>query len=128
MVRDFREELETLIQRTDDRINSDVMAGMEARVSASYIDAWTETRTAHMQKVLDILDPAAGGVDTLAFAVEALKQKVIAELVITAAQLAAAAATAIVTGGLSAAANVAIIAARKKFLEFATNVIIDQAV
>ena len=117
MVRTFRSELELLIQRTDDRINSDVSAGMEAAAATSYIDGWTEARSTHMQQLLDVLDPAAAGVDIVAAAVEALKLKVIAELVITAAQLAVAAATAFLTLGASAAANLLIIAARKKAME-----------
>ena len=52
----------------------------------------------------------------------------IAELTITAAQIAAAAATAVVTAGLSVAGNAALIAARKKALDIATDLLMDEVI
>lgn len=89
-------------------------------------EAWTENRTSNLNKLVELLDPAAVGMELIASTVEALKLKVIAELVITAAQIAAAVASSFVTFGLGAAANVALIAARKKAMTFAVNVIIEQ--
>lgn len=125
MTRAFREDLIGTIESASSRINDDVPAAFKAGASKNYTEAWNETREQHLQQLVELLDPAATGIDVLADAVLALKIKVIAELVITAAQIAAAIATAALTLGLSAAANVAIIAARKAALKIATNVAID---
>lgn len=125
ITRTFREDLIGSIEDASSRINDDVPTAFKAGTATSYKNAWNETREQHMQQLVDLLDPAATGIDVLADAVLALKVKVIAELVITAAQIAAAVATAAFTLGLSAAANVAIIAARKAALKIATNAAID---
>lgn len=125
ITRTFREDLVGTMEEASNRINNDVPAAFKAGAAETYTTAWNETREQHMQQLVDLLDPAATGIDILADAVLALKVKVIAELVITAAQIAAAIAAAAFTFGLSAAANVAIIAARKAALKMATNIALD---
>lgn len=127
-VRDFEADLESLLQKVDAQIGDDLGKALETGTGKSLVDAWTETREDNMNKLLELLEPGALGMEIIADAVEALKLKVIAELVITAAQLAAAVATSAVTFGLGAAANVALIAARKKALTFIVNVAIEQLI
>ncbi|GAA2176313.1 hypothetical protein GCM10009846_29620 [Agrococcus versicolor] len=124
MVRQFRDDLEGTIEQVGSRVNDDVPAAFSAKAAQSYTDGWNEAREQHMTQLMDLLDPAGTGIDLFADAVLALKLKVIAELVITAAQIAAALAAAAFTFGLSAAANVAIIAARKKVLD----IIVEEAI
>jgi uncharacterized protein YukE len=125
ITRTFREDLIGTMEAASSRINDDVPAAFKAGAAKSYTSAWNETREQHMQQLVDLLEPAATGIDVMADAVVALKVKVIAELVITAAQIAAAIATAALTFGLSAAANAAIIAARKAALKIATNIALE---
>jgi dihydroxyacetone kinase DhaKLM complex PTS-EIIA-like component DhaM len=126
IVRQFKEDLEGSIEEANKRVNDDVTSALSAQTAGAYTNAWNSNRETHMQRLVDLLDPAADGIDLFADAVVALKVKVIAELTITAAQIAAAAATAIVTLGASAAANAAIIAARKKALDIATDIAVEQ--
>lgn len=126
IIRVFGEDVEGTIEVADGRIKHDVGAALKAQASQSFADAWDTNRQQNIQRLVDVLDPAATGIDLAADAVLALKIKVIAELVITAAQIAAAAASAIFTLGASLAANAAIIALRKKLLDVATSIAIDQ--
>jgi hypothetical protein len=126
IIRVFAQDVEGTIEVADARIKDDVGAAMQAQAAQSFGNAWDTNRQQNIQKLVDVLDPAATGIDIAADAVLALKVKVIAELVITAAQIAAAAASAVVTLGASLAANAAIIALRKRLLDVATEVAIDQ--
>lgn len=126
LVRRFGEDLEASITRADRIIVEDIPAAFQSQASKAQADAWTENRSTNMRQLVDLLDPAATGVDIFADAVVALKLKVIAELVITAAQIATAIASAVVTFGVGAAAQVALIAARKKVLDIATDLAVEQ--
>jgi hypothetical protein len=126
IIRTFGDDVQGTIDVADSRIKHDVASAMQAQAAQSFGDAWDTNKSQNIQKLVDVLDPAATGIDLAADAVLALKIKVIAELVITAAQIAAAAASAVFTLGASLAANAAIIALRKKLLDVATNIAIDQ--
>lgn len=125
-VRQFDEDLTSMLNKVEGSVTSDIATAFESKASSAVQEAWTENRTSNLNKLVELLDPAAIGMELIASTVEALKLKVIAELVITAAQIAAAVASSFVTFGLGAAANVALIAARKKAMTFAVNVIIEQ--
>lgn len=126
IMRQFKDDVAGTVTVADDRVKSGVVSAMHGNASTSFETAWDAERSTNIQKMLDALDPVAGGVDVAADAVLALKVKVIAELVITAAQIAAAAASAVFTLGASLAANAAIIALRKKALDVLTNILVDQ--
>src|SRR5699024_2294975 len=79
-----------------------------------------------MDELIRLLPGVADGIDVFAAAVTALQLKVRAELTITAAQIASAGASAVVTAGVSVAANVAIIAARKKALDIAADIAVEE--
>ena len=126
IMRQFKDDIEGTVSVADTRVKTGVGAAVKGQVSTSFVDAWDTDRSTNIQKLIDALDPVAGGIDIGADAVVALKVKVIAELVITAAQIAAAAASAVFTLGASLAANAAIIALRKKALDVLTNIMVDQ--
>lgn len=128
LVRGLRDDLQGTLDDLDSRIHGELSEAFTSKAARAYIQAWTDNRSQNMDQVLDVLPGVAQGIDVFADAVVALKLKVIAELTITAAQIAAAAATAVVTGGLSLAANAAIIAARKKALDIATDIAVEQLV
>ncbi len=111
----------------DARVTGDVPGAVSANAARSYADAWDESQSS-MGELCELLDGAATGVDLAADAVLALKLKVIAELVITAAQLAAATAAAFATFGLAAAAQPAIILARKKIMDLIVGEMVAAAI
>ena len=124
MVRQFSSDIEAEIEKVHRQMNDGVQSAMSAATATSLSNAWNSNREQNLSKLADILDPAAGGMDIFADTVVALKLKVIAELGITAAQIAAAIASAVVTFGLGAAAQAALILARKK----AMDIIVEQIV
>ena len=126
IMRTFKDDIEGTVDVAETRVKSGVGAAVKGQASTSFTNAWDTDKSSNIQKLIDALDPVAGGIDIGADAVVALKVKVIAELVITAAQIAAAVAGAFFTFGASLAANAAIIALRKKALDVLTNVAVDQ--
>jgi len=126
LVRQYGEDLSASVERADRIIVEEVGSALTAQAARSHAEAWNDNKSSNIRQFIDLLDPAATGVDLFADAVVALKLKVIAELVITAAQIAAAIASAVVTFGLGAAAQVALIAARKKVLDIATDIAVEQ--
>ena len=126
IMRTFKDDIEGTVDVAETRVKSGVGAAVKGQVATSFTNAWDTDKSSNIQKLIDALDPVAGGIDIGADAVVALKVKVIAELVITAAQIAAAVASAFFTFGASLAANAAIIALRKKALDVLTNVAVDQ--
>jgi len=128
LLRTLREDLQTTLDTLDDRIDGDLSEAFTSKTASAYIEAWTENRTQNMDQMLDLLPGVADGLDLFADAVVALKTKVIAELVITAAQLAATAASAVLTLGASAAASAAILVARKKALDILTQIAVEELI
>jgi len=128
LLRTLREDLQGTLDTLDDRIDNDLSEAFTSKTATAYIEAWTENRTQNMDQMLDLLPGVADGMDLFADAVVALKTKVIAELVITAAQLAATAASAVLTLGASAAASAAILVARKKALDILTRIAVEELI
>lgn len=127
ILRQFAEDIQGSMDEVGDRVTGDVPKAVSANAASSYAEAWDESRSS-MGEFRELLDGAATGVDLAADAVLALKLKVIAELVITAAQLAAATAAAFATAGLAAAAQPAIIFARKKFIDYVVGEMVAAAI
>lgn len=126
IMRQFKDDVEGTVEVAETRVKTGVATALTGQASTSFANAWDTDRATNIQQLVDALDPVAGGIEVGADAVVALKVKVIAELVITAAQIAAAAASAIITLGASAAASAAIIVLRKKALDVLTNIAVDQ--
>jgi len=126
MLRQYGEDLSTCIDRIDRIMHEQVEPAYKTSTGASMTASWDETRSGSMKEFVGLIEPAATGMDLFGAGVVALKLKVIAELVLTAAQIAAAIAAAAFTFGASLAAQTAILMARKMALKFATNVAIEQ--
>lgn len=124
LVRQYRDDLESMIVRADNRMNVDLLQASTSQTALAFSDGWNQNRSQNLQELLDNVGPVAGGVDIFADAVLALKIKVIADVTITAAQVATALASSVVTLGAGAAAAAALIIARKKFMD----ILIDTAV
>jgi len=127
IMRQFEEDLNSAIDAADANVQ-EAYASVTGSFARAHADAWDEERSGSMRQLSDLVGPAATGVDLFADAIVALKLKVIAELVITAAQIAVAIASAFVTFGAGAAVQAAILVARKKALDILTDIMIDAAV
>ncbi|GAA2170639.1 hypothetical protein GCM10009846_01740 [Agrococcus versicolor] len=127
IMRQFEEDLNSAIDAADANVQ-EAYASVTGSFARAHADAWDEERSGSMRQLSDLVGPAATGVDLFADAIVALKLKVIAELVITAAQIAVAIASAFVTFGAGAAVQAAILVARKKALDILADIMIDAAV
>lgn len=86
-VRGYRDDMETLVQAADRRINGEIAAAMRGQTGAAHVTAWNRNRSENVQQLIDVLGPAAIGIDVAAGIVLTLKIKVIAEVTLTLAQL-----------------------------------------
>jgi len=127
IMRQFEEDLNAAIDAADANVQ-DAYASVTGSFARAHADAWDEERSGSLRQLSELIGPAATGVDLFADAVVALKLKVIAELVITAAQIAVAIASAFVTFGAGAAVQAAILVARKKAIDIVTDMMVDAAV
>lgn len=127
IMRQFEDDLNAAIDAADADVQ-DAYASVTGSFARAHADAWDEERSGSMRQLSDLIGPAATGVDVFADVIVALKLKVIAELVITAAQIAAAIASAVVTFGAGAAVQAVILVARKKALDVVTDIMVDAAV
>lgn len=128
LMRGLGDDLDGTLVALDTTINNDLSEAFKSKAASAFLQAYTENRSQNMDQIVGLLPGVADGVDIFADAVLALKLKVIAELVITAAQIAAALASAVLTFGASLAAQAAIIAVRKKLIDVATDLIVDELI
>lgn len=126
LVRGFHLDLSATIDAIDRRVSVDMLEASQSAGTLAVADAWNQTRSGHMQQLVDAMDPAATGVDLFADAVLAVKIKVIADVTLTAAQVAAALASAVVTFGAGAGVAAALLLARKAALKVVMDIAIEE--
>ncbi|MDW4573530.1 hypothetical protein R8Z57_12170 [Microbacterium sp. M3] len=121
MVRVFRDELEGKLQAMDRKVNGDIAAAMRGQAGPAYVSAWNTNRSQNLDKLLDLLGPVPTGMDIAADAVFALKMKVIVDVTATLVTL-----VAMLTNPLSAAGAGPMLLIKKKLLNAAVDIAIEQ--
>lgn len=124
LVRGYRDDMETLVQTADRRINGDLAAAMKGKIGTGHVTAWNRNRSENVQQLLDILGPAGTGIDIAADIVLALKIKVIAEITLTVVQLV----PLLMAGPLGAGGAAVLIIARKKLFSMAMEATLEQVI
>lgn len=123
-VRGYRDDMETLVQAADRRINGDIAAAMKGKIGTGHVTAWNRNRSENVQQLLDILGPASTGIEIAADVVLALKIKVIAEITLTVIQLV----PLLMAGPLGAGGAAVLILARKKLFSMAMEATLEQVI
>ncbi|KDA05428.1 hypothetical protein DC31_16890 [Microbacterium sp. CH12i] len=123
-VRTYHDDMETLVQAADGRINGVIAAAMRGQTGEAHVTGWNRNRSENVQKLLDILPPAAVGIDIAAEIVLALKIKVIAEITLTLIQLI----PLLAAGPLGAGGAALLILARKKLFSMAMEATLEQVI
>lgn len=123
-VRGYRDDMEALVQSADRRINGDIAAAMRGEAGAAHLNGWNRNRSENVQQLLDVLGPAAVGIDIAADIVLALKIKVIADITITLAQLI----PLLAAGPLGAGGAAVLILARKKLFAMAMEITLEKVI
>ncbi|WP_230101925.1 hypothetical protein [Microbacterium sp. Bi121] len=124
LVRTYRDDMETLVQAADRRINGDIAASMRGNIGTGHVAAWNRNRSGNVQQLLDILGPASTGIDIAADIVLALKVKVIVEVTLTLAQLV----PLLAAGPFGAGGAALLILARKKLFSMAMEATLEQVI
>lgn len=124
LVRAYRDDMEALVQAADRRINGELAAAMRGQAGAAHVNGWNLNRSQNVQKLLDVLGPAAVGIDIAADIVLALKIKVIADVTITLAQLI----PLLAAGPFGAGGAAVLILARKKLFDMAMEATLEKVI
>lgn len=122
IVRTFSSDMDSIIQSVDRKVNGELTASMRGDAGPAYVNAWNNNRSQNLQKMLDLLDPAATGIDAAATGVTALKTKVIIEVTTTLIQL-----VPLIAGGpFTAAGAVALIIVKKRLMNAVFDLALEQ--
>lgn len=124
LVRGYRGDMETLVQAADRRINGEIATAMRGQTGTAHVTAWNRNRSENVQQLLDVLDPAASGIDIAADVVLALKVKVIAEVTLTLIQLV----PLLAAGPFGAGGAAVLILVRKKLFSMMMEITLEQVI
>lgn len=95
---------------------------MRGQAGPAFVAAWNSNRSNNLQKLLDALGPVPAGLEVAAGVVFALKMKVIADLTTTAIAL-----VAMLTNPFTAPGAGLMVIAKKKLLNAAVDIALEQA-
>ena len=123
-VRAYRDDMESLVQAADRRINGELAAAMRGEAGTAHVTGWNRNRSENVQQLLDILGPAAVGIDIAADIVLALKVKVIVDVTVTLAQLI----PLLAAGPFGAGGAAVLILARKKLFSMAMEITLEKVI
>lgn len=123
-VRAYRDDMESLVQTADRRINGELASAMRGEAGTAHVTGWNRNRSENVQQLLDILGPAAVGIDIAADIVLALKVKVIVDVTVTLAQLI----PLLAAGPFGAGGAALLIIARKKLFSMAMEITLEKVI
>lgn len=121
LVRNLGTDLEDAIQAVDRKMNGDVTAAMRGQAGPATLGAWNANRSQNLQKLIDIMPPAATAMDIGAEAIFALKMKVIVDVSSTLITL-----VAMLTNPFTAAGAGPMLLIKKKLLNAAVDIAVEQ--
>jgi hypothetical protein len=123
ILRRFHDDVEAKVQAMDQKVNLELAEAMRGKAGPAYVAAWNTNRSQNLDKMLGLLGPIPMGMDVYSGVVTGLKVKCIADVTITLAQLV----PLIAAGPFGAGGAALLIIAKKKALEFVTNVAVEEA-
>jgi hypothetical protein len=121
LVRGFGFDLEGVVQSVDRKMSGDIAGAMRGQTGPATLSAWTANRSQNLQKLIDIMPPAATAMDIGADAIFALKIKVIADVTSTMITL-----IAMLTNPFTAAGAGPMLLIKKKLLNAAVDIAVEQ--
>jgi len=121
LVRNFGSDLEGVIQAVDRKVNGDIAGAMRGQTGPATLGAWNANRSQNLQKLVDIMPPAATAMDVGADAIFALKLKVIVDVTSTLITL-----VAMLTNPITAAGAGPMLLIKKKLLNAAVDIAVEQ--
>ena len=123
LVRGLGSDLEDVIQAIDRKMNGDVASAMRGQTGPATLGAWNANRASNLQRLVDIMPPAAVAMDVAGAAILALKVKVIVDVTTTLVAL-----VAMLTNPVTAVGAGPMLLIKKKLLNAAVDVAVEQVV
>ena len=123
LVRNFGDDLEGIVQAVDRQMNSELTASLMGRTGPATMSAWNTNRSQNLQKLIDLMPPAAVAMDVGAAAILALKMKVIVDVTTTMVAL-----VAMLTNPISAVGAGPMLIIKKKLLNAAVDIAVEQLI
>ncbi len=121
LVRQFGADLEGVVQAIDREMNGEVTAAMRGQTGPATLGAWNANRSQNLQKLIDIMPPAAVAMDVGAGAIVTLKVKVIVDVTSTLIAL-----VAMLTNPVTAAGAGPMLLIKKRLLNAAVDIAVEQ--
>ena len=121
LVRTFGTDLETVIQSVDSKMNGDMVAALRGNTGPATVSAWNTNRSQNLQKLVDIMPPAATAMDVGAEIIFGLKMKVIVDVTSTMIAL-----VGMLTNPVTALGAGPMLLLKKKLLNAAVDIVIEQ--
>lgn len=123
LVRNFGTELEGVVQAIDRKMNGDVAGSMRGQTGPATLGAWNANRSQNLQKLIDIMPPAAVAMDVGAAAILGLKIKVIVDVTTTLVAL-----VAMLTNPVTAVGAGPMLLIKKRLLNAAVDIAVEQVI
>ena len=121
LLRGFGNDLETVIQAVDRQVNNELVTAIKGQTGPATMSAWNTNRSQNLQKLIDLMPPAAGAMDVGAVAITALKVKVIVDVSSTLIAL-----IAMLTNPFTASGAGPMLLIKKKLLNAAVDIAVEQ--
>lgn len=122
IIRVFHDGLEEKMRAMDRLVNGDLASAMRGQAGPAYVSAWNTNRSQNLEKMLDLLGPVPTGMNIAADVIFGLKLKVIADVTTTAIAL-----VAMLTNPVTAVGAGPMLLLKKKLLNAAVDIAIEQA-
>ena len=114
-------DLETAIQAVDRKVNTDLAPALVGQAGPAYVSAWNTNRSQNLQKLVDLMPPAATAMDVGAEVVFGLKIKVIADVTTTLIAL-----IAMLTNPFTALGAGPMLIIKNRLLNAAVDIVVEQ--
>ncbi|MDP3950579.1 hypothetical protein [Microbacterium sp.] len=121
LVRTLGTDLESVIQSVDRKVNGDLGVALRGQTGPATVSAWNTNRSQNLQKLVDIMPPAATAMDVGADAIFALKMKVVFDVTTTMIAL-----VAMLTNPVTALGAGPMLLIKKKLLNAAVDIAVEQ--
>lgn len=121
LVRSYGSDLESVIQAIDRQVNGDLGVALQGQAGPATLGAWNANRSQNLQKLIDLMPPAASAMEVGADVVFGLKMKVIVDVTSTLVTL-----VAMLTNPFTALGAGPMLLIKKKLLNAAVDIVVEQ--
>ena len=121
LVRNFGSDLESVIQAVDRKVNGGLGVALRGQTGPATLSAWSTNRSQNLQKLIDIMPPAATAMDVGADVILGLKGKVIFDVTTTLIAL-----VGMLTNPVTALGAGPMLLIKKRLLNAAVDIVVEQ--